>query len=80
MVIGARNDIPPAGTPGTTGWHELYAGDLDTAFPFYSKLFGWTKADAMDMGPMGTYQLFAVRGGTAIGGMMTKPPTVAAPA
>ena len=72
-------DLPPGGTPGTTGWHELYAGDLDTAFPFYSRLFGWTKADAMDMGPMGTYQMFAVRGGTPIGGMMTKPPTVPAP-
>jgi uncharacterized protein len=73
-------DAPPAGTPGTGGWHELYAGDLDTAFPFYSKLFGWTKADAMDMGPMGVYQLFGVRGGTPIGGMMTKPPTVPTPA
>jgi uncharacterized protein len=73
-------NAPPAGTPGTGGWHELYAGDLDTAFPFYSKLFGWSKADAMDMGPMGVYQLFGVRGGTAIGGMMTKPPTVPTPA
>jgi hypothetical protein len=32
-------------------------------------MFGWTKADAMDMGPMGTYQLFAT-GGMAVGGMM----------
>src|SRR5438067_1923094 len=48
---------PPApGTPGHVGWHELRAGDLDRAFAFYSGLFGWTKADAMDMGPMGVYQ------------------------
>jgi hypothetical protein len=41
-------------------------------------MFGWTKADAIDMGPMGTYQLFAA-GGPPIGGMMTKPPQVPAP-
>ena len=65
---------PPApGTPGTVGWHELMAGALDPAWAFYSQLFGWTKTDAMDMGPMGTYQLFAT-GGDAVGGMMTKPP------
>ncbi len=70
---------PPApGTPGHAGWRELYAGDLAPAFDFYAKLFGWTKADALDMGPMGTYQLFAHDGGT-IGGMMTKPAQVPKP-
>jgi predicted enzyme related to lactoylglutathione lyase len=65
---------PPApGTPGTVGWHELLAGDLDPAFAFYSKLFGWTKAETIDMGEMGTYQTFAAGGGPAIGGMMKKP-------
>jgi predicted enzyme related to lactoylglutathione lyase len=34
-------------------------------------LFGWTQSDAIDMGPMGTYQLFAT-GGMAVGGMMTR--------
>jgi predicted enzyme related to lactoylglutathione lyase len=29
------------------------------AFGFYEKMFGWTKAEAINMGPMGTYQLFA---------------------
>jgi predicted enzyme related to lactoylglutathione lyase len=74
-------ETPPplaAGTPGTVGWHELYAGEWKSAFSFYEKLFGWTKGDAHDMGPMGTYQLFAT-GGVAVGGMMTKPPQVAAP-
>ena len=46
----------PAGTPGTVGWRELYAAEWKAAF---EKMFGWTKAEAMDMGPMGTYQLFA---------------------
>jgi uncharacterized protein len=67
---------PPApGTPGTVGWHELYTTDREAGFAFYAKLFGWTKADGLDMGPMGIYQMFAWSGET-IGGMMTKPPTV----
>jgi len=66
---------PPTGTPGTIGWHELYASDLDAAWAFYSTLFGWTKAEAIDMGEMGVYQLFGA-GGDAIGGMMKRPPEV----
>jgi uncharacterized protein len=75
VAKGLRPDAPPPlpmGTPGTTGWNELMAADWQTAFAFYEKLFGWTKAEAHDMGPMGTYQLFAA-GGPPIGGMMTKP-------
>jgi len=67
----------PIGTEGTIGWRELYANDWKAVFPFYEKMFGWTKADAIDMGPMGTYQLFAA-GAQPIGGMMTKPPQVPA--
>ncbi len=68
---------PPAalGTPGMVGWRELYAGNLDEAFAFYAKLFGWTKARDHDMGPMGAYRIFAIDGVEA-GGMMTKPPQV----
>jgi uncharacterized protein len=62
----------PPGTPGTIGWHELHAGNGAKAFDFYSKLFGWTKTDAMDMGPMGTYQMFSTGDGPTVGGMMTK--------
>ncbi|HEV8015927.1 MAG TPA: VOC family protein [Stellaceae bacterium] len=61
--------------PGRIGWHELNAGDLDREFGFYAKLFGWTKDQAMDMGPMGTYQIFAI-GGAPSGGMMKRPPQV----
>lgn len=64
---------------GYTGWRELMAGDLDTEFAFYAGLFRWTKAEAHDMGPMGVYQLFALGGGEAMGGMMTKPPQMPAP-
>ncbi len=60
---------PPApGTPGHVGWHELLANDREAAFAFYSSLFGWTKVDAVDLGPAGIYQTFAA-GGPAIGGM-----------
>jgi uncharacterized protein len=76
---GEPQQPPPApNTPGFVGWHELHAGDGEKAFAFYSGLFGWTKADAVDMGPMGIYQTFAT-GGAPIGGMMTKTPAIAAP-
>ena len=68
-----RRPAVPAGTPGHVGWHELLAGDGAAAFDFYSGLFGWKKAEAVDMGPMGVYQTFGA-GGPAFGGMMTKPP------
>lgn len=74
-------DMPPAADPakpGTIGWHELLANDGEKAFGFYSDLFGWTKDEAIDMGDMGRYQLFAA-GGPAIGGMMTKPAGVPVP-
>ncbi|MBM3648056.1 MAG: VOC family protein [Alphaproteobacteria bacterium] len=70
---------PEAGTPGTIGWRELMAGDGDKVFAFYAGLFGWTKAEAIDMGPMGKYQLFAA-GAEPIGGMMTKPAEMPMPA
>lgn len=66
---------PPEWEPGTFGWRELMAGDLEGAFAFYSGLFGWVKTQAIDMGPMGTYQLFAyAAGGPDAGGMMTRTP------
>jgi len=69
----------PQGAKGHTSWHELYAGDLEKDFGFYEAMFGWRKDQAMDMGPMGTYQLFANQDGQ-VGGMMTKPPQVPRPA
>jgi len=72
---GGQVSSAPGFTPGHVGWRELLAGDSDAAFAFYADLFGWTKAEAIDMGPMGLYQLFAT-GGPAVGGMMTKPAAV----
>lgn len=65
-------------TQGGVGWHELQTTDWRAAFDFYHQLFGWEKAEAMDMGEMGTYQIFAAQG-TAIGGMFDKAPGVARP-
>jgi len=69
---------PEPRSPGTVAWHELMAGDGASAFAFYSGLFGWSKSQAMDMGPMGTYQLFNA-GKEDIGGIMTKMPEIRAP-
>ena len=53
---------------GDFSWHELMTSNWQTAFDFYSKLFGWEKMQAMDMGPLGTYQIFGT-GGHQLGGM-----------
>ena len=54
---------------GHGNWIELMSSDPESGFEFYSSLFGWTRGQAMDMGEMGTYQLFR-RGGTDIGAVM----------
>ncbi|HVE21315.1 MAG TPA: VOC family protein [Acidocella sp.] len=69
---GESASLPQLRNPGHGGWHELIAANAQDAFAFYSSLFGWTKAEAIDMGPMGSYQLFA-HNGVPIGGMMTCP-------
>ena len=56
---------------GHGNWHELMTPDPAAAFEWYSQRFGWTKGEAMDMGEMGTYQLFA-DDGSDIGGMMNQ--------
>jgi predicted enzyme related to lactoylglutathione lyase len=79
FVLFKGNSTPPPvaapGTPGFVGWNELHAGDLATEWPFYEKLFCWSNAGEVDMGPAGAYRMFAT--GTdpsAVGGMMTKTP------
>jgi predicted enzyme related to lactoylglutathione lyase len=54
---------------GHGNWNELMTTDPAAAFRFYSGLFGWEKSRAVDMGEMGTYQLFS-HGEADIGGMM----------
>lgn len=75
---GPDQPTVPATSPGHIGWHELYTSDWKAAFDFYSGQFGWEKGDAMDMGPMGTYQTFGA-GPESGGGMMNKPEQIPVP-
>jgi predicted enzyme related to lactoylglutathione lyase len=82
LFRGARDEppppLPPFGAPGIVNWHELHAADWEKAFAYYAELFGWTKSEAIDMGPMGTYQLYA-SGELTLGGMMNKQPQAPMP-
>jgi predicted enzyme related to lactoylglutathione lyase len=61
---------PPGPQPaqGAFSWHELATTDVAAAVRFYGTLFGWTKGQAHDMGPMGIYQIFD-QGGSMAGGI-----------
>ena len=65
---GAGNAFDQA-KPGHGNWNELMSTDPVGALRFYSGLLGWEKSGSVDMGEMGTYQLFS-HDGTDIGGMM----------
>lgn len=76
------SDMPllPMGTVGGIDWHELHSSDWEKGFEFYASQFGWSKTEAMDMGAMGTYQMFAMEpapegaaGGGTCGAMMNDP-------
>jgi len=74
---GPEMPRPAEATNGHFSWHELMAGERETAFRFYSQLFGWQKTDAVPS-PMGTYQMYG-KGGRTLGGMATKPKDYPAP-
>ena len=68
---GAGNDSPGL---GDFSWFELYTPNPEGAWNFYQSLFGWEKTSAMDMGEMGSYQMFGRGGGVPRGGLMKPPP------
>lgn len=73
VMRGASDEDSTACDPRLAGhgaWHELHAADGAKATAFYMRQFGWGKSGAVDMGPMGLYQLFTV-GGQDLGGIMT---------
>jgi uncharacterized protein len=80
-LFSSKTEVPghdgPA-KPGEFSWHELAASDWRAAWGFYEQLFGWAKMDAMEMSPVGTYQMFG-RAGQMLGGMYNKPREMAAP-
>lgn len=65
----AQTQAPP--TAGTFCWNEVLTTDTAAAGPFYSGLFGWESRE-MDMGPAGTYTIFANNGKDCCG-MMKNP-------
>jgi uncharacterized protein len=67
----AGGKLPPSSAMGAVGWNEAHVGELDPAWDFYSKMFGWTKGTVMAMGAMGDYVLFQIDG-KDVGGMMKK--------
>src|SRR5687768_9355540 len=71
-----KNPGPPKKAPdvGDWSWFELYTPNPEGAWTFYQSLFGWEKTSAMDMGEMGTYQMFGRGGGVPNGGIMKPPP------
>jgi predicted enzyme related to lactoylglutathione lyase len=64
--------------PGDFSWHELMTTNMQTAWDFYSKLFGWQKMEAIDMGPAGPYQIFGAAG-HQLGGMFAPGPVPGGP-
>ena len=58
---------------GHCAWNELASGDQSAAHAFYTALFGWAKADTMDMGEMGAYDMYS-NGDYTLGAIMPKPP------
>ncbi|MBL6079352.1 VOC family protein [Belnapia sp. T18] len=78
IFAGAVPEPQPIGTAGHVGWNELAAADWLAAFDFYAALFGWQRAEAVDIGPLGTYQTFGL-GGPAMGGMFNKSDAIPRP-
>lgn len=68
----ARPESKPGA--GDFSWFELYTPNPEGAWNFYQSLFGWEKTSAMDMGEMGTYQMFGRGSGIPNGGIMKPPP------
>jgi uncharacterized protein len=70
----AQPDAPPE--CGDVSWIELITTDAGAAMLFYRELFGWQATEAMDMGELGTYQMFGRELGS-MGGMRNRPPSMA---
>jgi predicted enzyme related to lactoylglutathione lyase len=76
IAVFAADKVEPESPPhvGTFSWNELATSDPEAAWSFYESLFGWEKADAMDMGEMGTYQMYKKKGGQwPLGGIFKRP-------
>jgi uncharacterized protein len=71
----------PVEKPGHFTWAELNSTDYESAWKFYSELFGWKPTSAMDMGPeFGKYFMFGVTAEKSMGGMSNAANMMKAPA
>lgn len=61
---------------GHCAWNELVTSHPEQAKTFYGEVFGWVKADSMDLGPLGEYEI--MKNGAdrdfSFGAMMKKSP------
>lgn len=78
IMVPTSSERAPDREPevGEVSWHELMTANSAAAVGFYDEVFGWKPTEAMDMGDMGKYHMFA-RGKALGGGMMDKPPAMA---
>ena len=53
----ARSDVFSVDRPQHIRWNELWVPDQGAAAAFYGEQFGWRQEGAMDMGPMGAYEM-----------------------
>lgn len=74
--VGGHDGAPEL---GEVSWHELATTDWEAAFDFYHDLFGWQKISAVDMGEMGTYQMYNRVPDVPLGGMFDKPAEMPGP-
>ena len=78
IIEPASSERRPEGAPeiGDASWIELMTTDQSAAMKFYQDVFQWQPGQSMDMGEMGTYQIFNRPHGQ-IGGIMNKPAQMA---
>ena len=60
IIEPASAEQRPEGAPeiGEASWRELMTTDITAAMKFYQEVFGWQPGQSMDMGAIGTYQVF----------------------
>jgi hypothetical protein len=76
-----EQEVPPAkdGLIGGFGWAELNTTDYESAWPFYSALFGWKHRESVDMGDGFTYFMFNDASEQTQGGMSNAATMMKAP-
>lgn len=65
---------------GRFSWAELNTTDWESAWKFYSALFGWKPTQSMDMGEFGQYFMFGTDSQQSMGGMSNAATMMKAPA